>query len=136
MNSNKPILLIEDDQIDRMTIQRSFKNLNIKNSLDMANNGQEGLEYLRKVKEIPCLIILDINMPKMNGLEFLQIIKKHEVYKIIPVVVLTTSNDENDKKTCYENGVAGYIIKPIDYREFQEVVKTLNNYWNINQFIS
>lgn len=136
MNSNKPVLLIEDDQIDRMTIERSFRNLNIKNLLKTAINGQEGLRILHESKEAPCLIILDINMPKMNGIEFLQIIKNNEEYKKIPVVVLTTSNDENDKEICYSCGVAGYIIKPIDYREFQEVIRTLNNYWSINQFIS
>jgi len=136
MNSNKPVLLIEDDQIDRMTIERSFRSLNIKNSLKTAANGQEGLNALYEGKEIPCLIILDINMPRMNGLEFLKIIKNDENYKKIPVVVLTTSNDETDKITCYSYGVAGYIIKPIDYKEFQEAIKTLNNYWNINQFVS
>lgn len=136
MNSSKAVLLIEDDQIDRMTIERSFRTLNIKNSLKMANNGQEGLSVLYEASDLPCLIILDINMPKMNGLEFLKIIKTDENYKKIPVVVLTTSNDENDKNTCYTLGVAGYIIKPINYKEFQEVIKTLNNYWNINQFIS
>lgn len=136
MNSNKSILLVEDDQIDRMTIQRSFKTLEIKNTLNIAANGQEALDFLEKTQETPCLIILDINMPKMNGLEFLRIIKRDENYKTIPVVVLTTSNDENDKLTCYRSGVAGYIIKPIDYKEFQQVVKTLNNYWSINQFVS
>lgn len=136
MNSSKAVLLIEDDQIDRMTIERSFRTLNIKNNLKTANNGQEGLNALYEGSDLPCLIILDINMPKMNGLEFLKIIKTDENYRKIPVVVLTTSNDENDKNTCYTLGVAGYIIKPINYKEFQEVIKTLNNYWNINQFIS
>lgn len=136
MNSNKPVLLIEDDQIDRMTIERSFRSLNVKNKLKTATNGQEGLNALYESNEVPCLIILDINMPKMNGLEFLKIIKNDENYKKIPVVVLTTSNDETDKITCYSHGVAGYIIKPIDYKEFQEAIKTLNNYWNINQFVS
>jgi len=136
MNTNRAILLIEDDQIDRMTIQRGFRNLNIKNKLDMVKNGQEGLEYLRKSKENPTLIILDINMPKMNGLEFLGIIKKNEEYKTIPVFILTTSNDENDKRFCYECGIAGYILKPIDYLEFQETIKILSNYWDINKFIT
>ena len=75
MNSTKPILLIEDDQIDRMTVQRSFKNLNIKNPLRVACNGEEGLHLIQNTTETPCLIILDINMPKMNGIEFLKIIK-------------------------------------------------------------
>lgn len=136
MNSNKPVLLIEDDQIDRMTIERSFKNLGIKNRLKTAINGQDGLKALHESSETPCLIILDINMPKMNGIEFLKIVKANDDYKKIPVVILTTSNDEKDKSICYTHGVAGYIIKPIDYKEFQEVIKTLNSYWNINQFTS
>ncbi len=136
MNSNKPVFLVEDDQIDRMTIERTFKSLGVKNILKTAINGQEGLKALHESSEPPCLIILDINMPKMNGIEFLRIVKANEEYKKIPVVILTTSNDDKDKNTCYSFGVAGYIIKPIDYREFQDVIKTLNNYWNINQFTS
>jgi len=136
MNSTKPILLIEDDQIDRMTVQRSFKNLNIKNPLSVACNGEEGLHLIQNTTETPCLIILDINMPKMNGIEFLKIIKADPNFKTIPVVILTTSNDENDKFICYSYGAAGYIIKPIDYNEFQEAIRIFNNYWNINQFVS
>ena len=136
MNSTRPILLIEDDQIDMMAIQRSFKNLNIKNPLNVACNGEEGLELIQQTTEIPCLIILDINMPKMSGIEFLKIVKSDPNYKTIPVVILTTSNDENDKIICYTYGAAGYIIKPIDYKEFQEAIRILNNYWNINQFVS
>ena len=75
-------------------------------------------------------------MPKMNGIEFLKIIKADPNFKTIPVVILTTSNDENDKFICYSYGAAGYIIKPIDYNEFQEAIRTFNNYWNINQFVS
>ena len=128
MNSTRPILLIEDDQIDMMAIQRSFKNLNIKNPLNVACNGEEGLELIQQTTEIPCLIILDINMPKMSGIEFLKIVKSDPNYKTIPVVILTTSNDENDKIICYTYGAAGYIIKPIDYKEFQEAIRILNNY--------
>lgn len=136
MNSVKSILLIEDDQIDRMTIQRSFKNLNIRNPLNVACNGEEGLEFIQNTTDIPCLIILDINMPKMNGIEFLKIIKSDPSFKIIPVVILTTSNDENDKQICYNYGAASYIVKPIDYNEFQQTIKTFNDYWSMNQFVS
>ena len=116
--------------------QRSFKNLNIKNPLRVACNGEEGLHLIQNTTETPCLIILDINMSKMNGIEFLKIIKADPNFKTIPVVILTTSNDENDKSICYSYGAAGYIIKPIDYNEFQEAIRTFNNYWNINQFVS
>lgn len=133
MNSNNPILLVEDDQVDIMTLKRAFKSLNIKNQLEIARNGEEGLQYFETDKEKPCLILLDINMPKMNGLEFLQILKQDDILKKIPVVVLTTSQDEEDRKKSFDFGVAGYVVKPVDYEEFIDAIKTINNYWSLSQ---
>ena len=102
--------------------------------LDTALNGEEGLEYLRDPeREQPGIILLDLNMPRMNGIEFLQVVKKDERLKRIPVVVLTTSVEEQDKAETFNLGIAGYMIKPVDYRQFVEVVKTIHLYWTLSE---
>ena len=137
MNTTKPILLIEDDIIDRMTVQRSFKELQITNELLTANNGEEGLVCLKDERtDAPCIIILDLNMPKMNGIEFLSVVKQDAVLRKIPVIVLTTSKEEIDKVRSFNLGVAGYIQKPVDYDKFLEAIKTINLYWTLSELPS
>jgi CheY-like chemotaxis protein len=134
MRSSKPILLVEDDKVDAMTIRRSLETINITNDVDVANNGEEALQYLRDPQgELPCIILLDLNMPKMNGIEFLRIVKHDETLKRIPVVILTTSRDEQDKIESFNLGVAGYMIKPVDYWQFVEVVKAIDLYWTLSK---
>ena len=134
MRSSKSILLVEDDKVDAMTIQRSLETINITNDVDVVNNGEEALQYLRDSQdELPCIILLDLNMPKMNGIEFLRIAKHDETLKRIPVVILTTSSDEQDKIESFNLGVAGYMIKPVDYWQFVEVVKAIDLYWTLSE---
>ena len=134
MRSSKSILLVEDDKVDAMTIKRSLETINITNDMDVANNGEEALQYLRDPQgELPCIILLDLNMPKMNGIEFLRIVKHDETLKRIPVVILTTSRDEQDKIESFNLGVAGYMIKPVDYWQFVEVVKAIDLYWTLSE---
>ncbi|MCD6389230.1 MAG: response regulator [Desulfobulbaceae bacterium] len=134
MRSSKPILLVEDDQVDAMTVKRALKELNITNKLDVVGNGEEALAFLgNSENEKPGIILLDLNMPKMNGIEFLQIAKKDDNLKSIPVVVLTTSKDDQDKVESFNLGVAGYMIKPVDYRKFVEVVRTIDLYWTLSE---
>jgi CheY-like chemotaxis protein len=134
MKSKKPILVVEDDRVDAMTVKRSLKELNITNHVEIAGNGEEALAYLRNPQqEKPCIILLDLNMPRMSGMEFLRIIKHDQAFKRIPVVVLTTSRDEQDKIESFDLGVAGYMIKPVDYWQFVEVVKTINLYWTLSE---
>jgi CheY-like chemotaxis protein len=134
MFNNKPILLVEDDLIDTMITERALKENEVFNHLVKAENGEEALEYLQNSHNpMPCFILLDLNMPKMNGLEFLSEIKKDDKLKSIPVIVLTTSHNENDIKESFSHSVAGYIIKPIDYNEFVKNIQTIRNYWEINQ---
>ena len=134
MRSSKPILLVEDDQVDAMTVKRALKELNITNKLSIVHNGEEALTFLRNPEnEKPGIILLDLNMPKMNGIEFLQIAKKDDGLKRIPVVVLTTSKEDQDKVDSFNFGVAGYMIKPVDYRKFVEVVKTIDLYWTLSE---
>lgn len=134
MNSKKPILLVEDDKVDAMTVKRSLRDIHVTNRLLLAGNGEDALQYLREPNgDRPCIILLDLNMPKMNGLEFLQILKQDNMLKKIPVIVLTTSKNEQDKLESFRLGVAGYMIKPVDYQQFVEVVRTINLYWTLSE---
>lgn len=133
MKSNNPVLLVEDDKVDAMTVIRSFKELSITNNVEHRINGVEALAYLNQAEEKPCLILLDINMPKMNGIELLEKLKKNEELRKIPVVILTTSNDERDKLESYNLGVAGYMIKPVNYGQFVEVIRSVNMYWTLSE---
>lgn len=135
MRNRKPILLVEDDEVDVMTIKRSLKAINITNEVDVTNNGEEALQYLRELPQckLPCIILLDLNMPKMNGIEFLRIVKNDGTLKRIPVIILTTSRDEQDKIESFNLGVTGYMIKPVDYQQFVEVVRTIDLYWTLSE---
>jgi CheY-like chemotaxis protein len=130
------ILLVEDDEVDVMTVQRAFKKGNISNRLYLAGNGLEALAVLRsksgEVASMPMdrrIILLDLNMPKMNGLEFLHELRADSTIRHIPVVVLTTSNEEQDRIQAYNLNVAGYILKPITFGNFVDLMVTLNKYW-------
>lgn len=134
MKRGKPILLVEDDEVDALLVKRAFKIRGIKNPLGVASNGLDALEHLRDPeKDMPCLILLDLNMPKMSGIEFLKVAKKNDVIKRIPVVVLTTSQEERDKNECFELGIAGYMLKPIDFQKFTEMIDTIYNYWVLSE---
>ena len=133
MNSNRPILLIEDDKVDAMTVERAFKDNEITNKLNVVGNGEEALKTLKDSKiEKPCIILLDLNMPKMNGIEFLRRIKNDKYLKSIPVVILTTSSEDQDRIDCFHLGASGYILKPVDYKDFVIAVRTINQYWSLS----
>ena len=127
------ILLIDDDQVDVKNVQRAFKKANIANPLFVAGNGLEGLEVLRG-DEMPKerrLVLLDLNMPRMNGLEFLRAVRADPELQHTPVVVLTTSNDDRDRIDAYNLNVAGYLLKPVTFINFVEVMAALNRYWTL-----
>lgn len=132
--ANQPILLVEDDEVDAMTVKRALKDLHVTNPLVLRENGEEALAYLRDPNtEKPCLILLDLNMPVMGGIEFLQEDKHDDTLKAIPVVVLTTSQEQQDKVASFNLGVAGYMAKPVAYQQFVEVMRTINAYWTISE---
>jgi len=132
--TNKPILLVEDDQVDVMTVKRALKDLHVTNPLVERENGDGALAYLRDTRNArPCIILLDLNMPVMNGIEFLQVVKNDSELKRLPVVVLTTSEEQQDKVNSFNLGVAGYMAKPVDYRQFVEVMRSINTYWTISE---
>ena len=134
MQNMGPVLLVEDDHVDTMTVERSFKDLNVRNPLATVSNGEEALEYLRNEdNERPCVILLDLNMPRMNGIELLKILKADDELKMIPVVILTTSEDIRDKVAAFGLSVAGYIVKPTDYKKFVEAMRTINIYWTLSE---
>lgn len=130
------ILLVEDDEVDVMNVKRAFSKYNISNPLYVAENGLKALNMLRsrdgqppQVPESRRLILLDLNMPKMNGLEFLYEIRQDEKLKRTPVIVLTTSDEDKDRIEAYNLNVAGYILKPVTFSNFAEVMVALNKYW-------
>ncbi len=130
----KPILLIEDDQIDAMTVRRALKELHVTNPVEHVENGEEALAYLHDGgKSRPCLILLDLNMPVMGGIEFLGVTKGDAALKRIPVVVLTTSDEQRDKVESFDLGVAGYVRKPVDYKQFVEIMRTIDAYWTVSE---
>ncbi len=134
MKSSKPILLVEDDEVDAMTVRRALDDLKVKNRLEMTEHGEEALAYLRDPdEERPCVILLDLRMPRMNGIEFLEIIKSDRTLKRIPVVVMTTSREEQDIVKTFDLGVAGYIVKPVDYNRFVETMRTIDLYWTLSE---
>jgi CheY-like chemotaxis protein len=134
MTSNMRILLVEDDLVDVMTVRRAFAEIRMTNPLDVADDGEAALEFLQDgKKERPGLILLDLNTPRMNGIELLHALKQDPTLRSIPVVVLTTSKHEEDKIASFALSVAGYMIKPVDYRQFVEVIRTINMYWTLSE---
>jgi CheY-like chemotaxis protein len=134
MRKRKPILIIDDDKVDVMTTERALKELNVTNPVYIAWNGEEALSILKDENlDLPGIILLDLNMPRMNGIDFLRIMKKDERIRRIPVVVLTTSREEEDKVESFNLGVAGYMVKPVDYIKFVDVIKAINLYWTLSE---
>ncbi|WP_299434703.1 response regulator [uncultured Aquimarina sp.] len=129
------LLLIEDDEIERLKFERVLQKNNYNHTLIQAENGETALEILENNTELPDLIFLDLNMPKMNGLEFLNILKSNPVLRHIPIVILSTSNNHNDLKKSYEIGIAGYIVKPLKYEDYAHKIKCLIEYWSVNELI-
>lgn len=127
------ILLVEDDEVDVMNVRRAFQKNNIVNPLWVSGDGVEGLRMLRG-DEIPRerrLVLLDLNMPRMNGIEFLTELRADLELAPTPVVVLTTSDDERDRVDAYELNVAGYILKPVTFGNFVEAMARLDRYWSL-----
>ena len=127
------ILLVEDDDVDVMNIRRAFDRNRIANPLFIANNGIDALEMLRSGR-IPAerrIVLLDLNMPRMSGLEFLRELRADPELHSTVVIVLTTSNDDRDKIEAYNLNVAGYLLKPVTFVNFVEAMAALNKYWTL-----
>lgn len=135
MSNILKILLIEDDAIEVMKLNRVISSLQLKHQIIEANNGEEALDILKKKDALPDIILLDLNMPKINGIEFLGILKNDDTLKYIPTIILTTSNNQKDLLECYKIGVAGYVLKPLKYEDYVSKIERLLAYWSINELI-
>ncbi len=131
------ILLIEDDTIERMKFNRTVSSLTLNKQVKIqeAVNGEEALKILKEENYIPNIIILDLNMPRINGLEFLKILKDDAILRFIPSIVLTTSSNHRDMFESYKIGIAGYVIKPLKYEDYEDRVSKLISYWSINELV-
>ncbi|TMQ06891.1 MAG: response regulator [Deltaproteobacteria bacterium] len=127
------ILLVDDDEIDVMTVKRAFTKNKIGNQLFVANDGIQALELLRSDGIPPSrrLVLLDLNMPRMNGIELLREIRADPDLCALTVIVLTTSNEDRDRVEAYQLNVAGYLLKPVTFHAFAEVMSMLNKYWTL-----
>ena len=127
------LLLVEDDEIDVMTVRRAFEKGNIANPLFVAGDGVEALTMLRGA-HLPAdrrLVLLDLNLPRMSGVEFLREIRRDPALQALPVVVLTTSNEERDRVEAFQLNVAGYLLKPVTFSAFVDLMVTINRYWTL-----
>ena len=125
----QPILIVEDSPDDFEATKRAFGKANLRNEIEHAVSGERALEYLRSDKVKPGIILLDLNMPGLDGRKTLEIIKKTDNLKKIPIVILTTSNDERDVKACYELGANTFIQKPVDFDGLIAAIRRLKEYW-------
>jgi CheY-like chemotaxis protein len=133
------ILLVEDDKVDVMAIRRSFRDLKIANPLVEASNGIEALQRLRgenghEKMRSPCLVLLDLNMPRMNGLEFLEEVRKDPDLRRTVIFVMTTSRADEDRARAYDKNVAGYVLKERAGEAFLDSIRMLNSYWLLVEF--
>lgn len=135
MEQKLNVLLIEDDMIEIMKLNRTISTLNLDHNIIEANNGEDALKILEKKDNLPDIILLDLNMPKINGIEFLSILKNDDLLKYIPTIILTTSNNQKDLLECYKIGVAGYVIKPLKYEDYVSKIEKLLAYWSVNELI-
>lgn len=129
------VLLIEDDTIETMKLQRTVAKLHLKHEIIEAKNGEDALNILTSENTIPDIILLDLNMPRMSGIEFLKILKSDDVLKYLPTVILTTSENRADLLKCYNIGVAGYIIKPLKYEDYEQKLQKVLEYWSVNELV-
>lgn len=128
------ILLVEDSSMEVMKVRRAMDSLNLAPEITEARNGKEALEALQDPNNLPSLILLDLNMPKMNGIEFLTTLKENKSSINVPIIILTSSNCENDITTCYRLGVSGYITKPTKYTDYLKKMKELFTYCDSREF--
>jgi CheY-like chemotaxis protein len=134
MNNNDPLLLIEDNLIDVMNLKRGLKDIGAKNPLYVCSDGEVGVKFLQDSRNPkPVLIILDLHMPRMSGIEFLKIVKASPDWCIIPVIILTASQEESDLIASFELSVAGYIIKSLNYSDFVNNLSIIYRYWLLNE---
>ena len=135
MSRKLSILLVEDDHIETMKFKKTVDKLDIQCKVMVAKDGEEALDILVKKQQIPDIILLDLNMPKMNGIEFLSILKKNDNLKHIPAIILTTSCNQKDLFECYKIGIAGYMLKPLKYSDYTLKISKTISYWSESELV-
>ena len=133
MPKNLKVLLIEDNLIEIMKMKRTLSLLKLEHIFQEAKNGEEALDILKDKGNYPDLILLDLNMPKLSGIEFLSILKNNKDIQHIPTVILTTSDNQKDLEECYKIGVSGYVLKPLKYDDYVKKIESVLSYWSINE---
>lgn len=132
-----PILLVEDDEVDVMMVQRAFKKHSIDNPLFVAESGDEALAMLRgeggRQRVTPMLILFDLNMPRMDGITFLRELRSDPALKPLTAVAMTSSSQPSDKATAFQYNVAGYFVKPVAYEELVEMFGVIGRYWRLSE---
>ncbi|MBI5593651.1 MAG: response regulator [Deltaproteobacteria bacterium] len=133
----KSILLVEDNPQDEMLILRALRKINLANQVDVARDGQQAVDYLfrqgefvaRAGSDLPTVVLLDIGLPRLSGLEVLERLRADRRTRLLPVVILTSSDEERDRLKSYESGANSFVRKPLDFKEFAETVARLGVYW-------
>ena len=133
MEKKLKVLLIEDNLIEIMKMKRTISLLKFDHTIHEAKNGEEALKIFEDKSKFPDIILLDLNMPKMSGVEFLTVIKEKDQFKHIPVIILTTSDNQKDLLECYRIGVSGYVLKPLKYNDYVDKIKDILLYWSMNE---
>ncbi len=133
MTQTLNILLVEDDPMDAESFRRALRDAGLAHRVDVARNGEEALAYLEPAEARADLIVADLKMPRMGGLELLDALKASQRWAATPVVVLSTSRESSDRLAAYRRGAAGFLVKPIDFESYVEVVQALDRYWTINE---
>ncbi|MFT4683822.1 MAG: CheY-like chemotaxis protein [Ulvibacter sp.] len=133
MKKKLNVLLIEDNVIEVMKMDRTLSLLKLKHKITKAKTADEAFEILKQSERFPDIILLDLNMPKISGIEFLSTLKSNDNLKHIPTIILTTSDNENDLNKCYKIGISGYILKPLKYDDYVKKIEIVLAYWCINE---
>lgn len=132
--TDRPILLVEDNPMDVDLTLRAFKRRRVTNTIHVARDGEEALAWLPRWEAgepLPAVILLDLKLPKVDGLEVLRQIKQHPMLRVIPIVVLTTSEESADMQAAYHLGVNSYIVKPVEFEKFMDVSEKIDLYWTL-----
>jgi CheY-like chemotaxis protein len=134
MAHDRPILLVEDNPMDVDLTLRAFKRRRVTNPIEVARDGEEALAWIARWESgapWPAVILLDLKLPKVDGLDVLRALKQHPTLRVIPIVVLTTSAESSDVQAAYQLGVNSYIVKPVEFEKFMEVSEQIDLYWTV-----
>lgn len=129
---DRPILLVEDNPMDVDLTRRAFARRKVSHPIEVARDGEEALAFITKWENnapLPILILLDLKLPRIDGLEVLRQLKGHPQFHVVPVVILSTSTEDNDIQLAYKQGANSYIVKPVDFDQFMQIVEYIQIYW-------